>query len=253
MTDPSAVEASPSPATPSPWWLLLRVLDEPVQVFRALASRPRIVAPLAAMLVAFVVFGFATPAEQLREQARQQAEIMRRRAAQMPEERRAEFLSTVERRIERAASPGTRALAAAGGAVTSVIGLTVAAAILMLVFGAIGSQSVPFKAEFAVVAHAYVPQLVGLLLMVALGAAGLRNVQLSPAFVTDLERSPFLFTLLSQFSVFAIWNVYLVALGNQILTAGKSIAGPLAAVGGLWLLKCLALAGTASLFAGLAG
>jgi len=53
----------------------------------------------------------------------------------------------------------------------------VVSAVLMLIFGAMGSEPITFKKEFAVTAHAFVPQLVGALVVV--GQAKLTGLQVA--------------------------------------------------------------------------
>ena len=56
-----------------------------------------------------------------------------------------------------------------------------------------------------------------------------------------------------QFTPFGAWNIVLLALGNQIRTRTKSIGGPLAIIGVLWILVNFGFAALASVFGGLAG
>jgi hypothetical protein len=124
----------------------------------------------------------------------------------------------------------------------------------MLIFGSMAAEPIRFRDEFAIVMHAYVPQLVGILLIVALMVfAGFEQLRLSLGFLFDRESSPFLYALGSQFTFFGAWNIYLVALGNQVRTGTRGIGGPLAIVGGLWVLVNLGLAALASALGGLAG
>lgn len=250
---PESAEPSTPPPGPPAWWLVARVLDEPGAVFRALAQRPRILGPLVALVVVSFLAGFGTPADQLREQARQQASVVERRADDMPPEQAQQIQERTQEMIANAASTRNRLTVAIVGALFPIIGFVVVAAILMLVFGTTGSTPVSFRSEFAVVAHAYVPQLAGAVLVVVLGIAGVENTQLSLGFLSDMESAPFLFTLLSQFSLFAAWNMVLLAVGNQVLTGAKGLGGPLAVVGGLWVLKNFTVAGFVGLAAGMIG
>jgi hypothetical protein len=257
MTDPSAPAPHAAPASAEEelpaWWLLLRVLDEPGAVFRSVAQRPRALLPVVALVVVSFIAGFLTPAEQLQDQARQQVELVERRAEGVPPEQAEQVEARVQEMIANAASPGRRLTIAIFGAVIPLVGLAVVAVVLMLVFGAMGSEPLRFKQEFTVAAHAFVPQLLGFLVIVLLSIAGLKDVQLSLGFLSDMERSPFLFTLLSQFSLFAAWNVLLLAVGNQVLIGGKGLAGPLGIVAGLWIVKNVAVAGLVGLATGMMG
>lgn len=257
MTDPSASAPHASPVSeqgpPSAWWLLLRVLDEPGAVFRSLEQRPRALLPVVALVVVSFIAGFLTPGEQLQNQARQQAALLERRAEAAPPEQAEQFEARVQEMIANAASPGRRLTTAIFGAVIPLVGLAVVAVVLLLIFGAMASEPIRFKQEFAVAAHAFVPQLLGILVIVLLSIAGVKDVQLSLGFLSDMERSPFLFTLLSQLSLFAVWNVLLLAVGNQVLIGGKGLVGPLGIVGGLWIVKNVAVAGLVGLATGMMG
>jgi len=57
----------------------------------------------------------------------------------------------------------------------------------------------------------------------------------------------------NQINVFGAWNVYILALGNQVKTKAKGIGGALTIVGGLWLALKVAGALIGGLFAGLGG
>ena len=246
MTDPSST-------TPSPSWQLFRVIDEPGAVFHSLAQRPRSLLPIVALVIVAFVTGFLLPAEQLREQSRRQAEFIQQRAQGVPPEQAEQLQQRAEEMVANAATTKARFTLAIFGAIVPIIALVVTALILMLIFGATGAEPLGFKTEFAVTAHAYVPQLLGTLVVVGVGMAGIQDVQLSLGFLSDLESSPFLFTFLSQFGIFGVWNVVLLAVGNQILTGGKRLTGPLAIVGGLWILKNLVVAAVVGLTAGAMG
>ncbi|MEE9534681.1 MAG: hypothetical protein V3W06_09680, partial [Acidimicrobiia bacterium] len=150
--------------------------------------------------------------------------------------------------------PVTRVIIFVSQGAFILIMFTVVAAVLMLIFGAMGSEPIKFKDEFSIAAHAYVPQLLGALLIVLLMRfAGADESFLSLGFMFDQEGSPFLHRLGNEFGLFGAWNVFLLALGNQIRTGGKGIGTPLAIVGGLWVLVNLGFAGLATVFGGMAG
>jgi hypothetical protein len=122
------------------------------------------------------------------------------------------------------------------GVVGGPITLAAAAWVLMLIFGATSAEPLRFKDEFALVSHAYMISLVGGVLVIALLAfAGLNEVQLSLGFLFNEDSSPFLHRFTNQINVFGAWNVYVLALGNQVKTKAKGIGGALTIVGGLWL------------------
>ncbi|MDH3368544.1 MAG: YIP1 family protein [Gemmatimonadota bacterium] len=236
---------APQSEARNPWWLAVRVIDEPVEVFKQLAQRPRALIPLLLILVLFGIVGFGTPDSILRERAQEQVRVLDQRAPdRLTEERRLEIL-------EGAGSVRNRALIAGGGTVVSLFSLALVAVVLLLVFNAYGSAPLKFKDEFAIAAHAYVPQLIGLVLIFVLQRfAGFTDLQLSLGFLFD---EGFLHHLGVQFTPFGAWNACLLALGNQIRIGAKSLRGPLLIVGALWVVANLALAGLSAAAGGLAG
>ena len=231
-----------------PWKLALRVIDEPVEVFRQLAVRRTTWVPIVLLVVISAVAGFGMPAGPIQEATRTQMESAQQRSPDRVTD------EMIEERVEGVASAGGRAMIAGSQIVFYLIGFVIVAAVLMLVFGAMGSESIKFKDEFAIVSHAFVPQLLGFLLIVLLARfAGFEELTLSLGFLFDAEASPFLSNLGTQFTLFGAWNMVLLALGNQVKTGAKSLGGPLMVVGGLWVTANLLFAGLASAFAGMAG
>ncbi len=226
-----------------PIWLALRVLDEPTTVFRELAARPRPLVPIVLLVAVAIFTAFATPAETLREQTRVQIEQFRQ-GGQLTEEQ-------FNERIEGAASPRGRAMILGFGSVIGLVSLVIVSLVLMFIFGTTSGTTVSFKEELAIVAHAWVPVYLGSILVVLLAIfAGLHQLQLSLGFLFDSESNPFLFRFASQITLFGAWSMFLVALGNQIKTNWKGIAGPLMIVGGLWLLVKLGFAALGGLAGG---
>jgi hypothetical protein len=223
-------------------WLVLRVFDEPGQVFTELAARPRALLPIILLVIVTGVFAFGTPNEVLREQARDQVEAIRERA-QLTDEQ-------AQERIEGASSLRNRAIFIFGiGSGGGLVVLAIISVVLMLIFGATGPEPIKFKTEFAVLAHANVISLAGVLLMIILMRfAGIADPQLSLGFLFGEETSPFLHRFARQVTLFGTWHMLLVALGNKILSKAKGIGGPLLIVGGLWLLVKLVGAALGGLF-----
>ncbi len=231
MTEPTNHE----PQQKSALWLVLRVFDEPVQVFRELAARPRILLPAILLVLVTGVYAYGTPAAVLQEQTRSQMEAFQERG-QLTDEQ-------IQERVDRAASPGSRAVIFGAGAGGALVAMAVVALVLMLIFGAMGPDPIKFMAEFSVVLHANVVSLAGAVLMVLLMRfAGMTEPTLSLGFLFNEEANAFLYRLANQITLFGTWNMLLVALGNQILSKGKSFMGPLFIVGALWLLVKLGLA-----------
>jgi hypothetical protein len=229
----------------NPWWLAVRVIDEPVEVFKQLAQRPRALIPLLLIVVTFGIVGFGTPDSILRDRAQEQVRLLEERAPdRLTEERRLEML-------EGAGSVTNRALITGGGTVVSLFSLAIVAVVLLLVFNAYGSTPLKFKDEFAIAAHAFVPQLLGLVLIFVLQRfAGFTDLQLSLGFLFD---EGFLHHLGVQFTPFGAWNAFLLALGNQIRIGAKSLRGPLIIVGALWVVANVGFAAFSAAVGGLVG
>jgi hypothetical protein len=232
-------------ATKGPWWLTLRVIDEPVTVFRQLAIRPRFWAPLVLIALVSLVAGFGAPDATLEMRAAQQAEVLQDRAPdRFTEAQRDEM-------IARAASSTNRLMITGGFLVYGVLSLLLVAAVLLVVFNGFGREPLSYKDELAIATHAYVPQLLGVVILVLLARfAGYEDMQLSLGFLFD---EGFLRHLGTQFTPFGAWNVVLLALGNTIRADTKSIWGPLAIVGGLWVLVNIGFAAISAAMGGLAG
>jgi hypothetical protein len=234
-----ATHTEPQPKSTA--WLALRVFDEPGKVFTELAARPRALLPIILLVVVTAVYAFAVPDEVLRDQARQQVEVMRERA-QLTDEQ-------VQDRIEGASSMQNRAMFLFGlGSVGGLVVLVVISGVLMLIFGATGPEPIKFKTEFAILAHANLISLAGVVLMLLLMRfTGIDDPQLSLGFLFGEDSSPFLHRFAAQITLFGTWHMVLVALGNKILSKAKGMAGPLVIVGGLWLLVKVAFAAAGGL------
>jgi hypothetical protein len=182
----------------------------------------------------------------LREGAERQADMMERRAPDtFTEADRVEML-------ESASSTKSRVLFVFGiGTVGSIVVLLIIAAVFRLIFGAVGSEPLTFKDELAITTHAWMPQLFGGVLMVVLWRyAGFEDT-LSLGFLFPGEG--FLHNFAAGITLFGLWTVYLLALGNQIRTRMKGIGTAVTVVGGLYILVKLVAAGFTTLAMGLGG
>ncbi len=234
-------------APKSPWWLALRVLVEPRQVFQELAARPRALVPIILLMIVAAVVAVGTPGEALEATAQTQAEALGDRLD----------ADAQRQMIERASTPFNRAIIFAAWTVLSVVTLAIVALVLMLTFGATASEPIRFKDEFAIAAHALVPQLAGgllaVILMVTAGMHEFANPATNPlslGFLVSRQTSPFLHRFANGITLFGAWNVYLLALGNQVKTRAAGITGALTIVGGLWLLVKLGFAAVGGVFGG---
>ena len=241
--------ATPTDQSWPAWKLALRVIDEPAEVFRQLAVRPQVLIPVILLIITAGFVGVATPGSTLESQAQRQVEAAERRNPNMTDEQRAQ----IQERLAGAASVQTRAIIFVAGSIIGLISLVIVAAVLMLIFGAQASEAIKFKDEFAIATHAYVPQLLGAVLLVVLAIFGMEDLRLTLGFLFEEDSSSFLYNLANQFGLFGAWNIYLLALGNQIRVGAKGIGGPLSVVGGLWVVVNLAFAAMATFFGGLGG
>jgi hypothetical protein len=230
----------------SPWWLAFRVIDEPGAVFRQLAAKPVFIVPLILLVVTTAIVAAGMPTAMLREGAERQADIMERRAPDtFTEADRIEML-------ENASSPKARMLWIFGlGSVGAIVVLLVIAAVFRLIFGAVGSEPLTFRDELAITTHAWMPQLFGGVLMVLLWRYAGFEQTLSLGFLVPGEG--FLHNLAAGITLFGVWTVYLLALGNQVRTRMKGIGTALTIVGGLYILVKLVSAGFTTLAMGLGG
>ncbi len=230
----------------SPWWLAFRVLDEPATVFRQLAVKPVFVLPLIFVIITTAVVAAGMPEAMLREQAARQADIMERRAPdRFTEEDRTEML-------ENASSPQARLLYIFGiGSVGSIVVLLIIAGVFRLIFGAVGSEPLTYRDELAITTHAWMPQLFGGVLMVLLWRYAGFTQTLSLGFLVPGEG--FLHNFAAGITLFGVWTVFLLALGNQIRTQMKGMGTALTIVGGLYILTKLVSAGFTTLMSGLGG
>lgn len=227
-------------------WLAFRVFDEPTAVFKELAVRPRALVPLICLIASGAFTALAMPSRILEEQTRESlAPVLER--GQISEEE-------VRERVETASGMVGRVSIFAATAVGGPVVLVIAAWVLMLVFGATTAEPLRFKEEFAIVAHAYMISIAGGVLSVALVAfAGFDEVKLTLGFLFDEETNPFLFRFTDQLNLFGAWNVFVLALGNQVKTKARGIGGPLAIVGGFWLAMKLVGALIGGFVAGMGG
>ena len=222
-------------------WLALRVFDEPTRVFRELAARPKWVVPVAAFLVAMTIFAFATPTDVLQDLARQQLEAFGVGQGQLTPEQ--------AERIDQAGNMQGRLLVLGPGFVIGIISFVIVAGVLTLIFGALSPEPLKFKHELAIVTHASMANVLGTVVIVVLMVLGLMSQPtLSLGFLFSQDESPFLFNFANQITLFGMWNVFLLSLGNQIKTEAKGIGQALVIVGSLWLLTKLLFAALGAAF-----
>ena len=232
----------------SPWWLALRVLDEPGAVFRELAVRPRALIPIILYLVVALGTIGGMPAGVMRSATAAQFQKIEQSHPGVitPDVR--------ERAMARAGSPVARATGFAVAGVLGMLMFLIVAAVLRGIFSSMSAEPVTFRQEWAITVHAYVPQLLGMVAtLVSICMRTDTQFRFTLALLCNPDAGGFTYRLANQFTVFGAWNIYLLALGNQLKTKAKGIGTPLAIVGSLWIVVNLALAGLQSAFGGLMG
>jgi hypothetical protein len=208
--------------------------------------RPVVIVPFVLLVITTAIVAVGMPSAMLREQAERQADMMEQRAPdQFTEADRIEML-------ENASSPRTRVLFIFGiGSVGGIVVLLIVAGVMRLIFGAVGAEPLTYRDELAITAHAWMPQILGGILLVLLWRYAGFQENLSLGFL--LPGEGFLHNFAAGITLFGVWTVYLLALGNQTRTRMKGIGTALTIVGGLYVLWKLVTAGFGTLAAGLGG
>lgn len=229
-------------------WLAFRVFDEPGQVFAELAQRPRALVPILILALAFVGVAVGAPTPVLRSATQQQFDAIERSrpGAIAPEIR--------EKAIQQAGGVRGRMNLLIFPVLISLIFMALSAAVLSLVVNSISSVEIGFRDEWAIVSHANMALVLGILVTwVGISLTGDMTFRVALGFLVPRETSQFGHSLGQQLTVFGAWYVYLLALGNQIKMKAKGVGTPLAIVGGFWILISLTLAWLSSLFGGMMG
>ena len=223
---PPAVAEPPKPK--NGLWLFARVFDEPEMVFKEITAKPRIGAPMLAILLVFCLRAFAMPDSMLRKEASMGMDAAEKFAPGRitPEIR--------QQAMDRATKWTNRAIGAASGTVGIIVISLIAAGVLMGLFSLAGAE-LTYKDELSIVLYAGAPTLLGIIAVLALTPVTQSSTfNLGLGFIVSSDKSPYLHALAAQFTIFTMWQLYLLALGNQIKRKAKTIGGSLMLVGGLW-------------------
>jgi hypothetical protein len=213
--------------------LFARVFDEPGMVFNEITARPRIGAPMLAIILVFFLRAFAMPDAVLRKETSVGLDAAAKfaPAAITPEIR--------QRALDKATTWVNRTQGAVFGSLGVIVFVLIGAAIFQGLFSLAGAD-VTYKQELSIVLYACAPVLLGIVVILALTPvtqSSTFNVGLG--FAVSTETSPYLHALMAQFTIFTMWQLYLLALGNQIQRKAKTIGGSLTLVGGLWFVFAL--------------
>ena len=226
MTSPET-PAAPETPPPSAASLALHVFDDPAGTFTKLAARPTAWLPIVLIVLVSAFAQFMMPVQLQRQQAeRMMQRIEQRTGNPIPQ-------ATRDAQLAKIASPVRRVTGAVSAIIMALVILVIIAAVCKLIFGAGAPEPIKFRQEFAVVAHANIVWLLGMVVTTfMIRATGRLDAGVSLGF---LAPSGFAHAYLTLVSVWAVWFVVLLAIGNKILARSKSLTGPLVILGALWL------------------
>ncbi len=235
---------SSEPATTrSPWWLAIRVFDEPAAVFEDLVRHPRALVPIVLLVVAAAVVAFGAPAATLERQAQLQAQAVRDVAGDRFTE------EDLQKMVGDPTTVRSRAMTLAAMVVSAVVSLALVSVVFKYLLSATSGVDIGFGEEFAFAAYAFMPQLIGWLLALALMVfGGLDRSDFSLGFLFDQQSGTFLSAFAGQLTFFGAWSVFLLAVANQLKTRQRSVVGTLAIIAGLWIFVKVVVAGIGAAF-----
>ena len=242
MTD-SDQTPGPPPEPVSAVGRLAGVFFSPGATFRSIAARPGFVAPLILWtVISLALYAAMAPKFDYERMIRASLE---KRGQTVPEDRIQSMVATQKK------------IAPVIGLVFSAIVPTLATLIVALVFWASFKAfgwDVTFRQGVGVSAHAFLPSVVGTLLLIPVvlqretidpqGEPDLLRSNL--AFLVDKASSPALHSLLGSIDVFSLWTLVLLTIGFAAAgrTSRKAAAG---VVFTIWALFVLGKAGLAAL------
>src|SRR5256885_11814162 len=132
-----------------------------------------------------------------------------------------------------------RAQSAVFGSVGIIAVTLVVTLVLWGMFSMAGGE-IGFKQEWSIVLYAGAPMLLGILVILALTPVTQSSTfSIGLGFAVPNETSPFLHALLAQITIFSVWQIYLLAMGNQVVRKVKTIGGSLALGGAMWVIGAL--------------
>lgn len=200
----------------SMWQLFIGIIDKPVVTFKAIAERPRWLAPLVVIILAFILLTVVQLPHSM-ELAQQQMEAQ---LASMPEEQAAAARPMMERGQS---MPVMLATTLGFGLVVWLLGLVVEATFLYFTALVAGSDDMRFGSVFGMCSWASLPFAVGYLVQAGYIAVANRMIQypgLSGLVATGNllqdARDP-LFIVLGRLDIFWTWHLILVVLGLAVV------------------------------------
>jgi len=197
------------------------IIVEPVKTFRVICEDPRVLIPIAAVLLInlLLTIGFLPQIKEIAEEAMKQAQTMTAEQLQ-------------------AAMKWTGIAAVIGAVAAPPLTWLIQAALLAL-FNQFSLGAARFKQLFAVAFFAWIPAFLGGLIksvfMAILGVKQAMAISTSLALILPRStNSGFWFVLLSKIDFFSIWSLILLVLGGSVAMQkdGKKLAYY---IFGLWL------------------
>jgi hypothetical protein len=227
------------------------VLFSPKETFASIAQRPTWLAPvLLGVIVGVALIAVFTNrvgwATYLEHQNSQNAAMAQRLEQMSPEQRQ----QTLNLQVK-FAEPIGFVLAAIGPFLFTAL----LAAIMLGLFNLVYGAQIGFKTSLGVVAYAFVPRLIYSLLGMFIifvkdpSQVDLQNLTASnPGALMSSETTRWMVVLATQFDLFAIWVIILLAMGYHAANPKKvSFGGALAGIVGLWLFWVIVITGFTAL------
>jgi len=250
----STTVSSPGPAGPEPAarvsWIgrIFGVFFSPKETFESIAVRPTWLAPLVLLCLAQVALT-AVFTERVGWRGFMQKKLENNsRVQEMTPEQRERVLD-VQAKV-------ARDIGYVGAGAAPFLGAVIVAAIYLATFNLLVGANIKFKTSLGIVAHAWVPALVAVLLGILViflkdpSTVDLEHLIASNAgaFVSD-DSPKWLVVLLGSLDLFSIWTLLLLAAGYSAANPKKiSYGKALAWVVTVWLIFVLAKTGIAAAF-----
>jgi hypothetical protein len=222
---------------------VLNIFFEPRKVFGSLKIKPTWLVPFLIMAVLGIGFFYYTFPYIMNQQVERIQENER-----IPEEQKEQIIENMK---EKNHPPVWQLAFAPAG---TMVSLVVAAAVLFFIFNVLLGGDSSFRRVFSVYCYASLVAMLGMIVRFPLiMTKGDMNVQTSLALLLSPNaKDSFLYSVLSSFDVFSIWQVILVSMGLGVIYK-YSTKKAFTAVVILWIIYILAKSGLSSVFGGAFG
>jgi Yip1 domain len=246
---------TPSPVaqgSDSSFGRIIGVLFSPKPTFESIVRRPTWVLPLILIVCVSVtvifIFGHRVGWRDFMVRQDQQSARTQKQMESMTAEQREKMIDTQTKWASIITYPAV--------VLGTFIYAVIIAAVLMLVFNLIYGTKIGFVPSLAIVAHSWVPGIIGGLLAILIlflkdpSTVDLNHLVASNggAFLAD-DSAKWLVTLLTAFDLFAFWNMILMAFGFSAADPKKiSFGKALGTVVGVWLIYVIVKVGLVAAF-----